>query len=1070
MPMCGFAQFYNGHQMSFGKNRVQYNDFYWQYYRFDKFDTYFYVGGSKLAEYVSEVANQQLTRIEYSLEEILQRRIIFIVYNKQSEYRQSNIGLVSGIDDYNMGGVVRIVDNKVFLYYEGDHQKLKKQIQASIVEILVNEMLYGGSFRSRFKSSVLLNLPEWYTPGLISYFAYDLDFETESRIKSVMLNDKNRKIHQLHGDDAKYSGHSLWRYIAETYGRDVVSNIVYMTRITKNAESGFLYVLGMPLKDIMNDWFYYYQGRYQQEIESRTLEPENSTHLKKRPKKKRIYSQVKISPDGKNIAYSSNEDGKYIIWLYNVESGKTKRVISREHKVEQITDYSYPLLAWHPTSEVLTYIYERKGQIWLEFYTLETKEKQSREVFYLDKVIDYSFSHDGQEIVLSAVDNGFADIYVYSVVASTFNRITNDIADDLNPKFVSNSSKIIFSSNRQTLQQKYQKGEVSLFQDYFDLFIYDFENEASEFIRLSDTYQIDEFMPMEIDIDKYSFLSNKNGLYNKYYSVYDSTISFIDTAIHYRNYVNTYPITNRSYSILSSDYNKQHEFSADFFKKEKRFSLQKYYNDEYSNPQPSELDNIWFRDYYTERKSMDSLFQVEIEQSYEPDSVMIDYYEDFEKDTLIDINYYIFEVEKMPVIFEEYEEGLGKEGKLFKLPKQMVYFTNFYTNLMVTQVDFGFMNQSYQAFTGSAYYHNPGVNIFTKVGAIDLFEDYKITGGIRWSFDLKIDEVLCSVENNKHRLDKQYIYHRQVFEAPNPQYYTKVHSNSLLNIFRYPLTQIYGFKGTISVRSDNFVYKSLDNQSLNAKDELQVWGGLKGEFVFDNTRKLGLNLLDGTRFKVFGEYYGRVNKVENSHMFVVGLDARNYFPIHRDLIVATRFAGSSSFGNSPLIYYLGSVDNWMNFSSKTPSFDYSTPINQDVNWAYQAVATNMRGFVQNARNGNTFAVVNAELRWPLIRYFFNRPISNDFFNNFMVIGFADAGSAWEGWNPFDAKNAYDYQPIYNRPITVIIDRKRSSFIGGIGFGLRSRFLGYYVRTDWAWGIDGGRVMPRVFYLSLSTDF
>ena len=41
------AQFYNGMQMSFGKNRVQYKTNFWTYYRFDKFDVYFYTGGKQ---------------------------------------------------------------------------------------------------------------------------------------------------------------------------------------------------------------------------------------------------------------------------------------------------------------------------------------------------------------------------------------------------------------------------------------------------------------------------------------------------------------------------------------------------------------------------------------------------------------------------------------------------------------------------------------------------------------------------------------------------------------------------------------------------------------------------------------------------------------------------------------------------------------------------------------------------------------------------------------------------------------------------------------------------------------
>ena len=54
-----FAQFYNGYQMNFGKNRVQYEDFEWQFYRLDRFDTYYYVNGSGLAQFASNVAEKR---------------------------------------------------------------------------------------------------------------------------------------------------------------------------------------------------------------------------------------------------------------------------------------------------------------------------------------------------------------------------------------------------------------------------------------------------------------------------------------------------------------------------------------------------------------------------------------------------------------------------------------------------------------------------------------------------------------------------------------------------------------------------------------------------------------------------------------------------------------------------------------------------------------------------------------------------------------------------------------------------------------------------------------------------
>lgn len=1061
------AQFYNGHQMTFGKSRVQYNDFFWQYYRFDKYDTYFYVGGAQLAEYVAKIAAEEIEFIEYSLEEILQRRIIFIVYNKQSEFRQSNIGLITGAEESNIGGVTKIVDNKVFVYYEGDHFKLRKQIRASIAEILVNEMLYGGTFRDRVSTSALLNLPEWFTPGLISYIAYDTDYEVEAKIKAAVLEGKIQKMHRLHGDKASIAGHAFWRYLSESYGEEIVSQIVYMTRISKSVENGFLYVLGMPLKEIVNDWFYYYEGRYQEEISNRITTPENANEFVKRPKKQRVYNQVKISPNGKYLAYTTNQDGQYKIWLHNFGTDKTKRIVRKEHKLEQITDYSYPILCWHPNGEILTYAYEIKGEIWLDYYTIETKDKQKRQLFYLDKVLDYSFSHDGQHMVFSGVENGQTDIFTFSVIASTFKQITNDIADDLHPKYMGKSADIIFSSNRKTEQILFEKDQDAEFQNNFDLFVYAPEKENLE--RLTNTWNTNEFNPIEYRKDKYFFITDANGIYNRGFAKFDSTISFIDTAIHYRTFTKTYPISNRSFSIAAYDFNRFNNEFADISEGTKRYSLFTNQVNPKLRPKQHEFQSTWFKNYSLEKYLQDSVLRLK-KREYEPDSIVLKRLEVSFNDSLIDINNYIFEIEKKQ--FFDAEQTKEAYDGIFRLPKQLVYFTNFYSNLLVTQVDFGFMNQSYQAFTGSAFYFNPGFNVLTKVGAIDLFEDYKITGGIRFSVDFESNEYLLSVEDIKKRLDKQYIYHRQVFESITQDEYSKIFSNQLMAVFKYPITQIHAFRGTLSTRLDEKVYKSIPypSSSLNQPNEYKYWGGLKGEYIFDNTRSLGLNLLSGTRIKAIGEYYNQIGSGSNNHLFVVGADVRNYLPIHRDFIFASRLAYSSSFGNSLLIYYLGGVDNWMNLSRTTPTFDYSTRINTDKNWAYQAVATNMRGFVQNVRNGNSFLVANFELRWPIIRYLFNRPISNDFFNNFMLMGFSDVGSAWEGWNPATAINAYDYNEIPGNPVSMIIDRKRSPFVAGVGFGLRSRLLGYYVRTDWAWGIDGGRMLPRVFYLSLCTDF
>ena len=51
-----------------------------------------------------------------------------------------------------------------------------------------------------------------------------------------------------------------------------------------------------------------------------------------------------------------------------------------------------------------------------------------------------------------------------------------------------------------------------------------------------------------------------------------------------------------------------------------------------------------------------------------------------------------------------------------------------------------------------------------------------------------------------------------------------------------------------------------------------------------------------------------------------------------------------------------------------------------------------------------------------------------------------------------------------------IQREQEPLVGGYGWGMRGKLLGYFVRADWAWGVDDGEIKPRIFYLSLALDF
>ncbi len=1071
-PIFIKAQFYNGHKMSFGKNRVQFNYFYWEYYRFKRYDTYFYLGGKNLARYTSKVIDEELKYFENFFSHNLNQRMIFLIFNKHSEFKQSNIGLVSGNEETNIGGTSKIIDNKVFIFYEGDHQKFVKQIRAAIAEVFLIDMLYGGSFKQKVSSSTLLNLPDWFYHGLIAYLSENWSVEQDNLTKDLLERGKLEKINHLTDNNAIVGGAAIWNFIVKYYGEAVISNIIYLTRVNKNPETGFMYVLGTDMESLSYMWIDYYKKRYETDKNETTEEKE----ILLKPKKKRTYQHVKYSPDQKHIAFTTNHSGKRKIWIYNTTTEKKKKIIRLEHRLHQLVDYSYPIIAWHPTGKILAFIAEEKGRIVLNFYMLESGKIIKRKMAYFDKILDFSYSDRGMDMVFSAVINGQTDIYVYNLSAGANKKITNDVADDLYPQFIENSSKIIFSSNRLNDTLKVDKTIKPQISPTYDLYVYDRETKSTVLTNVTNTPLVNETLPLGIKSNTYSYLSDKNGINNRYLATYDSTISHIDTTTHYRFYTTQLPQTNNNRNITSYDINPESNSSAE---------IMYYYGQDklYENIYKQDIsDNQLKQTTYRKEKNkwyqkQDSLKIVEeqklIKKQEIRDSLARTNSIPHPDTVLIDINYYVFEREKenpYHIVYGTDSLDFEEEKDTLSWPEQKIYLTSFYPDQMVTQVDFGFLNDSYQAFVPGAYYFNPGFNVFTKIGVTDLFEDYKLTGGFRFAGNFDSFEYLLSVEDLKNRWDKQYLYHRlSVINGTEGYTPVKVITNELKYRLSYPFNQVSSVRGMLSLRSDRGVELAFLRNSLFSEDYYRFLGGLKLEYIFDNTIERGINLYNGTRFKVFGEYYQGLSPT-TEQTYILGADFRFYLPIHRSLIFAGRIAASTSFGTGKLLYYLGSVDNWMNLSMDIPTFDRTVEIDEEENYIFQAVASDMRGFIQNARNGNSFALANAEIRWPIIQYLANRTLNSSFANNFQIVGFTDIGSAWSGPVPWGSDNAYNKQIIENNPIRIIIHKTRSPLIVGYGFGLRSKILGYFVRADWAWGVDGDVILPRVFYLSLSLDF
>ena len=102
------AQFYNGMNMEFGKNRVQWKDFHWSYYRYETFDVYYYQGGVELADHVLNFAKDEIPAMEKRFGTHFGKKVQFLVFNSLGDLKQSNLNNDEE-DTGNTGGVTKLI-------------------------------------------------------------------------------------------------------------------------------------------------------------------------------------------------------------------------------------------------------------------------------------------------------------------------------------------------------------------------------------------------------------------------------------------------------------------------------------------------------------------------------------------------------------------------------------------------------------------------------------------------------------------------------------------------------------------------------------------------------------------------------------------------------------------------------------------------------------------------------------------------------------------------------------------------------------------------------------------------
>ena len=1044
-----FAQAYPSKE-EFGKNRIQYKKFNWKVLQTSNFEVYHYQGGTQLATLAAQMAESEFDRITDFLGYTPYNRIKIFLYNSPSELSQSNMGLATfgSLKEQDLD----MAQSRIEIAFTGEQNSFRKKLVIDISKLFVYDMLYGGNLKDALQSSLLLTLPDWFMSGIAHYIGEGWTPELTDYMRDAIKNNLVKKPGLATGDEATVVGQSIWNFIVEKYGRDNVSNILNLTRIIRTEQTSITSTLGIrSYNRFLREWKDYYVGQAKNAGQYYKEPVPDWQHRMNAGTIIGVNASIKVSPDKKWVAFSELHKDRFRVQTYNLETGK--RMILRTGKVEvQGNNKSIlPLIGWTKYNTLAILLEEGEKQNFYIYEKLDTKRpriKTKRTVRGLDQIVDMDISEDGSMLTVSADKGGRNDIYLISVSRASTIPLTNDVFDDLSPRFVAGSSRrVVFASNRPTDSLKVAKADYkSVSKAGFRILEHD-GSPKMELLKEVTGTSGGRMLPVNATDQAVFYLSDSKGIMNLF--KVDRTSKSVSQLTNHLSEIRSASISLSGSGALA--YTRLNDGKLIF----------SYRNqlDQNTSLQIPSLNAS------SEVPGNTPSGSAEVKK----DSLSVDKDEEEEKKIVlkegeVDTDNYTFNEDVLKTYeVKQVRPGISRGNVPNVQPR-----TRKRENIAI-KGPFNYKGLFVINDASSDWRIDPirGFGYSQSVSMNDLLENHVIKAGFFLPTTFKTNDMFAEYHNYTNRIDWSVRFDRSSIYKETASSIQKYRYNKVQFLASYPISESARFSVGPAYTSTRLV-KALSTEN----DNFSQYGGFRAEFVFDNSKSNGMNMMEGTRFKIrYDDYRGITKASESFTRFTV--DARHYQKIHRDLIFAIRGAYSHSGGRAPKLNILGGMENWV-LNRKDVSAENTNPIdfrgmdNRDIFFA--EFATNLRGFNLNRLAGTNYMLANAELRIPLVKYLYRGPITSNFLRNFQVVGFYDIGTAWTGKAPFSEENSLNTQIISDNPWRATVTNFKSPYLMGYGVGARTMLFGFYVKLDYAWGIDNREIGKPIPYVTLGYDF
>ncbi len=439
---------------TFGRNKVQYDDFDFQVFRTEHFEFYYYPEAEQAVKDAARMAERWYHRHGQLFARQFAERKPIILYANDADFHQTNV-INSSLGE-GTGGVTESLKQRVVMpltgiYGETDHVLGHELVHSFQYDIGLSN---GENRSSRFNLGLL---PLWLVEGTAEYFSVGRrDPHTAMWLRDAALRDDLPTIKQLTNKPYEYFpyryGQAYMAYVGGKYGDAAVAEL-FKTGGRSGLDSAFVYTLGITTDSLSTEWIQAVKEAYLPLVEGRT--PADSAGrrvLAKDLGAGNINIAPAISPDGQYVAFLSERDVFNInLFVADATTGKviTKLRSSASNNHFDSIRFINSAGTWSPDGKQLAFVTFADGDNEIAIWELDSGSITDRiRVEGVTALSNPAWSPDGKTLAFSGMNGGISDLYLLDLKTNAVRQLTDDRFADIQPAWSPDSKTLAFTTDR----------------------------------------------------------------------------------------------------------------------------------------------------------------------------------------------------------------------------------------------------------------------------------------------------------------------------------------------------------------------------------------------------------------------------------------------------------------------------------------------------------------------------------------------------------------------------------------------------------------------------------------------